>query len=262
MAEAKRQFDALEFDKVQPLAEAVLAREDVPVDLRMEAHLLLGSALCIVGDPVQAEKQFRFLLRGRPDFEMAANVSPKIVAIFRKVQAEENAFREQLAALEHERTVASLAIETTPPAEGEGGKPLAFDIRLQDPSRAVDKVNVFYRRQGEPAFSSLALKLDDEGIWRGAIPGEWTANDDGAQVEYYLTTVGRRGEKLLAQGAPDSPQRIVLAPGSVDVPLYREPWFWALAGGVAIALGVTTWVLIDNARSVPDSPLGVHDIGK
>jgi ribosomal protein L9 len=42
-------------------------------------------------DIVEAEKPFRLLLRARPTFELPASTPPKIMAVFRKVQVEEQA---------------------------------------------------------------------------------------------------------------------------------------------------------------------------
>ena len=47
------------------------------------------------GAPVDAEGPFRLLLRLNPGFVLPAQTTPKIVAVFRKVEAEERAIFEQ-----------------------------------------------------------------------------------------------------------------------------------------------------------------------
>src|SRR5262249_24768338 len=79
LQEAKKLFDNLEYDRVVPIATAILARADVNIDQRLDAYLLQGSSLAIIGDAVEAEKPFRFLLRGRPEFDMTPETSPKIL---------------------------------------------------------------------------------------------------------------------------------------------------------------------------------------
>ena len=70
LAEARSLYEQLEYDQVIPLAEGVLAHPGTAVEQRLDAYLLQGSSLAIVGNPIDAEKPFRFLLRGRPEFDM------------------------------------------------------------------------------------------------------------------------------------------------------------------------------------------------
>ncbi len=58
-------FDAMEYEKVLPVARQLLERMNVDIDTRLEIYWLQGSSLAIVGDPVEAEKPFRFLLQAR-----------------------------------------------------------------------------------------------------------------------------------------------------------------------------------------------------
>ena len=187
LARARALYDALEYDRVIPFAEALLARAEADIEQRLDAYLLQGSCLAIIGDPVEAEKPFRFLLRGRPGFDLPPETAPKILAVFRKVQVEERAIVEQLRELERARLVKELELSGGVPEEAVGGRPLPFEFRLRDPRGVVAAVQLQYRRRGEPSFSSLALRRDESGAWRGALPGEWTASSTGFALEYFLT---------------------------------------------------------------------------
>lgn len=253
-------YEALECEAVIPVAEEVLAREDVTIDMRLDAYLLQGSSLAIAGDPIEAEKPFRFLLRGRPDYDMPAETPPKILSVFRKVQVEEKAIITQMRELERARIVRELELESDTPAESSGGVPLVFDYRLRDPGRAVQSVSVHYRRAADEPFSSLALQIDDSGAWRGEIPGEWTANDSGFALEYYVLTQDAKGADLLRAGDPTRPLTIQMAPGTVaDArPIYKSPWLWTAIGVALVGAGVGGWFLYDSMTALPQTDGLIH----
>ena len=75
--EAQRLYDDLEYDRVLPITEAILARPNVPIEQQLDAYLLQGSAIAIIGNPVEAERSFRLLLRGRPSYELPASTPPR-----------------------------------------------------------------------------------------------------------------------------------------------------------------------------------------
>ncbi len=238
---AKGFYKQLEFESVIPLANAVIARADVTPDQKLDAYLMQASSLAIIGDPIEAEKPFRMLLRGRPDYDMPVQTPPKIIAVFRKVQVEEKAMAEQLRAIEVDRTIKSLKLIGKHPGEAAGGFPLVYAYRLQDPGAAVDSMRVMYRRQGETSYSALALRRDPEGVWRGVLAGEWTASEEGFTIEFYLTTGGPLGE-LLKDGSAKAPQALAVAPGTVDraTPPPLPLWSFLTTAGLAGALGVAS----------------------
>jgi hypothetical protein len=255
LAKANSLYDALEYEQVIPVTESVLARDDADIDMRLDAYLLQGSSLAIVGDPIEAEKPFRFLLRGRPSYDMPAETAPKILAVFRKVQVEERSIVTQMRELERARIVRELNIDPDVPEDATGGLPLEFNLKLRDPGRAVDSMSLHYRRGTEQQFSALALQLDDTGVWHGELPGEWTENDDGFDFQYYVSTADANGHELLTVGGATSPLNIAVAPGSVaDArPVYKTWWFWTAAGVVAAAAGVGGYLLYDKATELPET---------
>jgi hypothetical protein len=258
LEQARSLYDQLEYDRVIPYAEAVLARDDADVDQRLDAYLLHGASLAIVGNAVDAEKPFRFLLRGRPDFDLPAQTPPKILAVFRKVQVEEQAIRDQMKALEHSNIVASLAVDDAEPLQAHGGRPAEFAVVVRDPRGAVAGTTVRYRRAGEPRYSSLPLSQDPSGRWRGSIPGEWTENEAGFTLEYVVSTSDAAGVRLLEAGSDLSPLRVAVAPGTVAdaAPFYTTFWFWGLTGvATATVLGSAATVGYLATRP-PQSDLG------
>lgn len=261
LAQAKERYEQLEYDLVIPLAEGVLAAPKATVEQRLDAYLLQGSSLAIVGNPIDAEKPFRFLLRGRPDFDMPPETPPKILAVFRKVQVEERTIREQMQELERKRIIEQLVIEDAEIEEATGGQPVVFDVAVRDPRGAVAKVAVRYKRDGQAEYSVLPLTQDASGRWRGEIPGEWTENDDGLVMQYFIGTAGNDGSPLLDRGSESAPLTVDVAPGSVGdgAPFYQTFWFWGLtvvtAGALAASGGAVAWL----ASQPPPSDLGpVH----
>lgn len=243
IARARAQFDQLEYEAVLPLVVELLARGDgVPVEMRLDAYVLEGSCRAIVGDPIDAEKPFRALLRGRPDFELSADTPPKIMAVFRKVQAEEKAIVFEMGKLTRDRHVREMDLIGTHPTNLKGGRPAVFSYLLKDPNGAASAVRVQYRKKGEPSFSSLALLREEAtGRWRGMLPGEVTANESGAELEFFVETTDAAGP-LLTRGSASEPLRAALAPGQVDHsdPPPLPPWaIWIGAGtsGALLAAG-------------------------
>jgi len=253
---ARSHYDNLDYDQVIPLANAVLARPDPTPDQKLDAYLLQGSALAIVGDTIEAEKSFRLLLYGRPDFDMPAQTAPKIIAIFRKVQVEERAIIAQRVAKQRELIRQGLALGGDHPEKSSGGYPLAFAYRLRDPGSAVEEMRIHYRRRGEVGYSSLVLKRDAEGTWRGAIPGGWTASDRDYQLEFYLVTADREGP-LLTVGSSEQPRTVAVAAGTVEQtkPPPLPLWSLVAVGGTAVvaalaagSTGVATLVAQQDYR--------------
>lgn len=260
MAQARALYESLEYESVLPLTDRVIADHDAPVAVRLDAYFLKGASLAILGNPVDAEKPFRYLLRGKPDYDLPANTSPRILAVFRKVQSEELAIIAEMKQLERRRIIASIALDSELPEIADGGWPLAFDVRLRDPRAAVSTVQLQYRRRGEPHFSSLALKADVSGWWRAELPGKLTESDDGFMLEYFVVTRDDEG-RLMTVGREAAPLHARVAAGHVHdaVAIYERWWFWAGATAIAAGIAVGTFFAIDAAR-IGDPGVGVYNL--
>lgn len=236
------------------LAGQVLAIKDLDIEKRLDAYLLQASSLAITGDHEAAEIAFRLLLRARPEFELPQSTPPKILGTFRKVQAEERAIVEQVRTVARRRIIKDLQFLSSPPSQAHGGRPLAFSLRLRDPTSAVTAVEVPFRRQGETAYSTLALKRDQEGSWRGTIPSDWTASDTGFGLEYYLVTRDGSGP-LLTSGGPADPLRLAVAAGTVERRFARpipRPVFWTTAAATTLAGLAAGGLWLATARAQSD----------
>jgi hypothetical protein len=237
-------YKTLEYDQVIPLADALLAREDLSTAQRLEVYRLQGSARAIVEDPIDAERPFRLLLRARPDYDLPSDTPPKILAVFRKVQTEEKALAAQLKEVERTRVIQNLRLSGEPAKEAVGGRPIRYAYRLRDTAGAVESIRVQYRRAGQKAYSSLALERSEDGEWRGLIPGEFTADPSGFTLEYVTETSDREGP-LLTLGTAERPLMLQVSAGAVPVqafkPVPKSVFFTSV--GVTVALGAATGVM-------------------
>ena len=251
--DARTRYANLEYDKVLPLANLVLTKKGLTADQRLDAYVLQGSALAIVGDNIEAEKSFRLVLQERPDFDLPADTSPRILSILRKVQAEVNEMRTQARKARVAKVIASLALKSDHPSGSIGGEPLEFAYRFKDPEGAIEIVRVQYKKAGDAAFSSLPLERNDEGVWMGSVTGEWTANESGLVVEFFVETASELGP-LLIVGSKGAPLTLDVAVGTAvrGPPPPLPSWgFWTGVGATTVTLaaaagfGLTT-LLIDQ----------------
>ncbi|MGC4122413.1 MAG: hypothetical protein QM765_49115 [Myxococcales bacterium] len=242
--QAEKSWEAL-----LPVAGELFTRPEATLDQKLDATLMQACALAMVAGASEAEKPFRLLLRGRPDFELPADTDPKILAVFKKVQGEEKAILQQVRELD----LKQLSLTGEPPAQGQGGAPLVFGFQLRDPRGMVAQMNLRYRREGEKEFASMPLARSDSGRWSGAIPAEWTKTEASFQVEYYLTTSDAGGGSLVDLAAATSPLKVAVEP---EVPIYKSGWFWGAVGVVAVAVGAAAGILVSQAGTLPSSDLG------
>jgi tetratricopeptide (TPR) repeat protein len=261
LSDAKKLYKELEYDRVVPIAEEILRSEGTTIDQKLDAYLLKGSCLAILGNSIEAEKAFRLLLRVQPSFDLTADVSPKIIAVLRKVQNEERALADQLKAIEREKVIAQLEIEGLPEPTAKGGFPIVFELRVKDEKSVVASVSLRYRRIVEPAFSSLALFYDpDRRYWITKVPAEWTANEGGFRMEYYVTTADRDGHELITAGSAEQPYAIDISSGDIPTdPFYESPWFWIGAAALVVGSSIGGYFVFRDS-SGPDTDLGSFDV--
>jgi hypothetical protein len=218
--------------------------------MQLEAYRLQASALAGSDQASEAERPFRMVLRLKPDFELPAQTKPKIMSVFRKVQAEEKELLRQSQALTRARVVQNMALVGEPPAKAYGGYPVRFDFRLKDPTGAVDSVVIPYRHVGQVPYSTVALARDEAGAWKGALAGDVTANEQGLLLEYYVETRDKNGA-LVTMGTEKDPLRLEVTPGMVireRPPPLGKQWFFIGLGTTGVA-GLATGLVALAERS-------------
>ncbi len=244
-------YDAFEYDELLRLADVALTRSDLTESQRLEVYRLQASVKAVTRDIVEAEKPFRLLLRANPAYELPANSPPKIMAVFRKVQVEEQALARSLSEVQRGRLISRLKLSSELPTTGRGGLPVAFSLAFRDEANVIEGVRVGYRRQGTSSYSTLALSRNDAGLWSGTLPGELTASETDYRLEYFVETFDAEGP-LLRLGSSTDPRPLEISKGQVRkerfAPVPRAVFFTALgatavagalAGGFRVALAVT-----------------------
>ena len=68
-------------------------------------------------------------------------------------------------------------------------------------------------RPGSRATQTATRRPTYAGSWRAELPGEWTANDSGLSLQYYLTTQDAMATDLVSMGGPDSPLLVQVTAG-------------------------------------------------
>ncbi len=269
IAEAQRLYDALEYDLVAPLASQALSDPNITLDQKLAAYQLQGSALAIVGDPVDAERPFLLLFTVRPDFSLPDDTPPKIKSVFAKVKGEFDAVRDAQEAQQRKELAATIDIVGSLPVEANGGRPLRFEFNVGDPRGVVRSVRVQYRKKGEPDFLSLPLRRNVRGAWVGVVPGEWTASDVAFTVEASLIVADQKGP-LKRLGEPFA--TVAVSAGELARQLPVPVWGFGTAAGVTgavtvAAAGVTILTRVQNAdfrskldRATADNPADGRDI--
>ena len=227
---------------------------------RSQLLFIQARAYVSLEDQLSAETAFRLLMRIDPGFRILEDESPRVVAIFRKVEAEERELRENLMQMTLRSIRAELRIEGGPPEELVGGLPVDFRYQLEDPRRGVERFELNYRKQSDGPFAILPLQLSPEG-WVAQIPANLTENEDGVELQYFARTYHESDAILLEKGSPESPFRLDIAPGKIDdhIPLYENVWFWVGTGVGTAALVVITSVLLVENSQVPSSRGGTLD---
>mgnify|MGYP001304765860 CR=1 FL=1 len=248
---AQHNFDELEYDIVLPYVEAALRESNLTPDQKLQAYLLQAQSLAITGDPSDAERPFRLLLRVQPDFKLPPDTPPKITGVFSRVQTEENAIRDQVYRLARARKIEKIKIKGNAPTNGKGGTSVWFTYTLEDPDESVTAMKVGYRRLGEGEYSALALKKKDNGEYKGFIPADWTESENDFKVEFYVETQDRDGPLRLIF-TQEEPGLIDLEKGMIPYTVAPKVILGTAAGSAAFILGaiISSTVVLTTQASL------------
>lgn len=216
-------------------AIAILTPELATLDEHDHAAALrlIGCAHTVDGDRDAAIAAFRasFALEADAALE-AALASPDTRSLF------EIAHGEWRAALvtdmeHHAEDLAKLSVAVDAPARARGGQPITIGVALTDPASLAARVELSYRRRGQPTFTLLAQRLRPPlGPIRFAIPAEATEATRPFVLEYHVTVRHSTGLDLRRDGDPDHPKLIDVSAG------HRPRWYqsWWVRGAFAIGV--------------------------
>jgi hypothetical protein len=231
LSRAKDEYERLEFDRAaRTLQRAIEYSRNCKWDLA-EIYRLKGFVDSVNSERERCQRAFEILLALDPSYTMPGNVPPKI----------RSCFEDALQVAPARRT---LAIRHQPPQTALPNAPVGVDVRVIDPLRLVDKVQVFFRREGVDVYTAVMARADDEVSV--VIPALALGPDpDGYAVEYFVRAVDRWEGTLAEAGSPREPLRFRVAEAKLSKPVYERWWFWTLVG-VGVAGGVGTAVAVTS----------------
>ena len=162
---------------------------------------------------------------------MPTDVPPKIEACFadaRRVPAERR----------------ELDVVHQAPPEVQPNAPVSLPVRVVDPLRLVDQVQVYFRREGVKVYTVVSARADENVsivIPALALPPD----EKGYAMEYFIRAVDRWEGTLAEAGEAKTPIRLRVAPMDASAGGGPPWWLWvvigaaAVGGGVALAVATT-----------------------
>lgn len=231
MAQSQDLCAAFHVEECVQLNQRLLERPDLSSAQRAQVYQRLAEATAVIGDLPESERYWRLVLRLDPALDLPEDTSPKILLVFRGVQAEERQLRTTLAAEERRRLQDSITLLPRLPARHQGGQALTIPVQLHDPHHGV--AAVFLRhRVGTGAYGSVPC-VQHAGVLEASIPAAQTAADAPRVMELFVEAVDDSGTPLKSAYTAESPFQLAVAPGQVpSAPLWRQPSVWAVTGGV------------------------------
>ena len=231
---AKDEYDRLEFDRAaRTLQRAIEYSRNCRWDLA-EIYRLKAFVDAVNADRERCQRAFEILLALDPDYVMPNDVPPKIKACFsdaRRVPPERRELR-----LVHQ-----------PPVEVPSNAPVSLQVRVVDPLRLVDQVQVYFRRQGVKVYTVVNARADENVSI--VIPAlSLPPDENGYQMEYFIRAVDRWEGTLEEDGTVKRPFTFAVEAGtSGDGGLVAKWWFWAsIIGAVAVVASVGAALATQN----------------
>ncbi len=232
LSRAKDEYERLEFDRAaRTLQRAVEFTRNCRWDLA-EVYRLKGFVDAVNNERERCQRSFEILLALDPDYVMAKDVPPKIRSCFEEAL--------EVPQLQRRLDMEHGGIDTVLP-----DAPLSIDVRLDDPLRLVNEVQVFFRREGVDVFTTVKARADDRVavvLPALALPG----GADAYEVEYFVRAVDRWEGTLAQLGAPREPLRLTVARAKGSRSVFKKWWFWSTIGAAA-AGGVATAVVLSQS---------------
>jgi hypothetical protein len=221
LSRANQFYEDLQFDEAaQTLQRAIEYASNCRWDLG-EIYRLKAFVDAINGERERCHRDFEIFLAINPEYKMDINVPPKILNCFESARAIAPSRRH-------------LDVEHSVDAQVKPNAPVAIRIRLEDRLRLIDKVQVFFRRQGVKAFTALTTRADDEVtviIPALSIP----ADPKSYKIEYIVRGVDRWGGIFVEDGNTRYPLEFTVLPGSLGgEKVVKQWWFWT-----AVAVGIS-----------------------
>lgn len=240
----------LDHDDVVASARAAIAAGDATTAELIEARVLEGEALVVLGRKDEAVAAYTALFALDPDYTLPDGTSPNILAVFDPARAAWIVQEEARLQSELGNAYAATAIHVALPPQARGGRPIVVAVDVTDPQRITEEIVVSYRRGGGKHWSTLTAPAHP-GRVELAISGAFTASPTPYRLELAVQARHRSGVVLRHEGSSEHPLALEVAAGSVPAApsITHTWWFWT--GVATLALGaVAVPIVIDRVRDV------------
>lgn len=216
-------------ESIQTLS-GVVVRSDASREERLEAYKLLAFNNIALGKNEEADAFVRALFVVEEGFELPKTESPKFRDFFEKAKKAWEADGKPGKAQEGQTAPEkkAVALKHAGLAQVDKGKPIKIEGTVDDPSVAVEKIELFYRAGAKGKFTEKLLAYS-MGSFRGEIPASVVKPP---LVEYYMLAIDKAGVPLASRGDADTPLRIVVPDAGKSV--VESPWFWIPIGAVVV----------------------------
>ncbi|MDP7037736.1 MAG: hypothetical protein QGI45_01150 [Myxococcota bacterium] len=254
---AERALDIMDHPQVIAATESVLKSLGSTQEDRLRAFELQAYALIFLGDDVHAEESFHALLKIKPDFKLPKDSSLKLLQVFSKVSLEFAEAQKKLFEKHLEKMRAQIRVTDETTTEIVGGESLTFRFTLEDPKKYIDKIMLAYRKNVEEKYATLPVGLNLEtGQWEVTLSREWTENEKGLEVEYFVSSRDKRGYAMRDLYSMEEPNFLYVRPGllSANQPFYKRIWFWSTVGAFVGASTLTYMLLRSEAQKCTMPP--------
>lgn len=229
LSRAKDQYERLEFDRAAlTLQRALEYSKNCRWDLA-EIYRLKAFVDAVNAERERCQRAFEILLALDPDYVMPADVPPKISSCFDDARRVPKERRE-------------LDLRHTAPTEVPPNAPVSLPVRVVDPLRLVDQVQVFFRREGVKVYTVVSARADENVsvvIPALAVPPD----EKGYKLEYFIRAVDRWEGTLDEEGSSKKPLELKVLPADTSAGgVIGSWWLWAAIGAAVIG-GVTLAVV-------------------
>jgi hypothetical protein len=230
LAQARRELDALQYDKARDSLAAALAAGDSGPAQVQEIHRLAGEVAAALGDAKGATEHFKRLLALDPNAQPKAGASPKITQPFDAARA----WFKGKAPLR-----VSLVVDP-------GGAEPTIAIQVEsDPLKMVRAARAVLR-----AADGRESTLEAGGVapYALVVPG-------GGRFEGKAAVVDEHGNRLVEMDVVVEPVAtpVTKRGGGGGRPLYARWWLWAGVMGAAGATGVIFGLRVLDAQDELDA---------
>ncbi|MBI5497689.1 MAG: hypothetical protein HY904_21960 [Deltaproteobacteria bacterium] len=244
LQQAQQACESFDLDRCVELGLALLGAPELQSEQQAAVYTHLAGSYAVMGDPTESERYYRLLLRLKPDFDLPAETPPKILVVFRNVQAEEQRIRDAMKEAEKKRLREGIALEVKAPKRTVGGQPLVIAALVSSKQGGVESVALRFRKDPAEQFATLPMVKAGKARYEATFPAVQTAGEQVRKWEYFVTVHGEGSETLKAEGSPEAPLAVELSAGAVpSPPLWRQPRLWVAVAVPAVSALTAAGVL-------------------